>query len=354
MEITTEMRRALVLAKRKFLRAPHPDVVSVGIGLKQTAGRRLDTPAIVFGVRTKRARAEVHPDRMLPTQVHGERTDVIERGELVALATTTATEVQELTQRRRPCPPGFSIGHPTITAGTLGAWVKTDDDLYRILSNNHVVAASNAATPGDWIIQPGKADGGFSENDKFARLEKFAHINFEAKKKPGSAAYWRAAKWLPNALAQLTGCPYRLSVHVESQGLPQPNPNLVDAAIARPITQDMVKLDAPFVGPFAGFASAQLGDQVMKVGRTTEYTRGEVVTVEAAVRVSYGTAGVATFDDQFEIESTRDGDFSAGGDSGSVILDGEGRIVGLLFAGGAGITIANRIGNVIALLGVRF
>jgi hypothetical protein len=291
---------------------------------------------------------------MLPTQVQGERTDVIERGELVALATTTATDIQELTQRRRPCPPGFSIGHTSITAGTLGAWVKADDDLYRILSNNHVLAASNAATPGDWIIQPGKADGGSSINDKFARLEKFVTINFDEKNKNKSAsAYWRASKWLPNALARLVGCPYRLSVHAESQGVPQPNPNLVDAAIAKPINQEWVSHDTPFVGPFAGFGSAQLGDQVMKVGRTTEYTRGEVVTVEAAVRVSYGTAGVATFDDQFEIESTRDGDFSAGGDSGSVILDGESRIVGLLFAGGAGITIANRISNVIGFLNVR-
>ena len=45
-------------------------------------------------------------------------------------------------------------------------------------------------------------------------------------------------------------------------------------------------------------------------------------------------------------------EFSAGGDSGSVILV-EGMIGGLLFAGGGGVTIANRISHVISLLGVR-
>jgi hypothetical protein len=46
-----------------------------------------------------------------------------------------------------------------VTAGTLGLWVRRGQGSERYaLSNNHVLAASNEATPGDFIRQPGRAD----------------------------------------------------------------------------------------------------------------------------------------------------------------------------------------------------
>jgi hypothetical protein len=44
---------------------------------------------------------------------------------------------------------------------------------------------------------------------------------------------------------------------------------------------------------------------------------------------------------------------SDGGDSGSLLLDGDFRAVGLLFAGSPMVTVHNHIGNVAAALGVR-
>ena len=44
--------------------------------------------------------------------------------------------------------------------------------------------------------------------------------------------------------------------------------------------------------------------------------------------------------------------FSAGGDSGSVVLDADNRIVGLLFAGSNTVTIVNRVENVFSIMGV--
>ena len=64
------------------------------------------------------------------------------------------------TTRQRPAPLGFSVGHPAITAGTLGARVVGPTGIVYILSNNHVLANSNGATVGDATLQPGAFDGG--------------------------------------------------------------------------------------------------------------------------------------------------------------------------------------------------
>nr|MDQ3989739.1 hypothetical protein [Actinomycetota bacterium] len=62
---------------------------------------------------------------------------------------------------------------------------------------------------------------------------------------------------------------------------------------------------------------------------------------------------VALFRDQMAIRAAS-GDFSAGGDSGSVIWtwDSSRRPVGLLFAGGGGTTFANRMDRVLAALDI--
>src|SRR6266550_4000824 len=50
------------------------------------------------------------------------------------------------TKRQRPAPMGFSVGHPAITAGSIGARVADGSGNLYILSNNHVLANSNDAT----------------------------------------------------------------------------------------------------------------------------------------------------------------------------------------------------------------
>jgi len=69
-------------------------------------------------------------------------------------------------------------------------------------------------------------------------------------------------------------------------------------------------------------------------------------------QVDYGTSGTATFDDQLVIRADS-GEFSAPGDSGSAVFGEDAFLGGLLFAGGEGITIVNRISHVVSLLAVR-
>jgi hypothetical protein len=77
-----------------------------------------------------------------------------------------------------------------------------------------------------------------------------------------------------------------------------------------------------------------LGQFVRKSGRTTENTTGYVDTVNATVTVKYGLFEKATFVDQIVIEQVLpEEDISAGGDSGSAVLDQDNKLIGLLFAG---------------------
>ena len=120
---------------------------------------------------------------------------------------------------------------------------------------------------------------------------------------------------------------------------------MVDAAIARPLREEDVKPEILNIGAVVGTASADLGMAVKKSGRTTGYTEGEILQVDVTVNVQYGAGRVAQFRDQLMA-----GAMSQGGDSGSAVLDGENRLVGLLFAGSDQSTIINRIQNVFSAL----
>lgn len=213
-------------------------------------------------------------------------------------------------QRQRPLLIGSSIGHYRITAGTLGAFVRSrQGGPVGVLSNNHVLANENRAQAGDSILQPGAYDGGKDPNDAVAKLSKFVQLN-----RTGS--------------------------------------NLVDAAVAT--VNDEINIDASTLtgigrlnGVSAATATADLA--VAKVGRTTGVTHGRVSVFELdGVMVNYDI-GTLRFDNQLEIEADNEA-FSAGGDSGSLIVDGASLAVGLLFAGsdqggehGHGMTYANPI-----------
>jgi hypothetical protein len=87
---------------------------------------------------------------------------------------------------------------------------------------------------------------------------------------------------------------------------------------------------------------------VKKTGRTTNFTTGRVTVIGATVNVNFGGGQIAKFCNQ--IVTT---DMSAGGDSGSLVLDLANKPVGLLFAGSAVATILNPIATVQLALWVR-
>jgi hypothetical protein len=208
--------------------------------------------------------------------------------------------------KTRPALSGFSIGHNAITAGTFGCVVRDISHIdrqpgegdYLLLSNNHLLANTNAGKPGDLILQPGPFDGGLFPSDAVATLQRFE----------------------PIVLTQFAG----------------PGYNLMDAAVARPSHNR--NLTASIIGAIMplGVDQARVGTFVIKAGRTTQVTVGIVIAVNATVAVGYGSAGTGLF--RHQILTTA---MAAGGDSGSLLMDRGLKAVGLLFAGSSRITIYN-------------
>jgi hypothetical protein len=129
------------------------------------------------------------------------------------------------------------------------------------------------------------------------------------------------------------------------QSVKQVEPNLVDAAIAKPLKDEYVTDEIKGLGKIVGIKPAILGMKIKKSGRTTGLTTGEIIQMDVTTNVQYGDGKTATFTDQFMA-----GPMSAGGDSGSAILTEDNHLVGLLYAGSEQVTLCNKIENVFKLL----
>jgi len=342
--------------------SPAANVIGFGSGIKWTNGEPTGREALLVFVTNKTPEMALSSQDVVPRRMDdGTPTDVVAIGHVVAQPTISTpdtellvrlperltdgratdtrmseragsldTDAQLLTRRMRPCPSGFSIGNVAITAGTLGSVVydflpgaTTDPPspgigtpaAYYVLSNNHVLAASNAAALGSAILQPGPFDGGVFPQDRIATLSRFIPIQF--------------APQVP---------------------LDRHN-NVVDAALGQVEFSDATR-EIYFNGPPRAWrrkANVAVGDKVRKTGRTTNVTFGRILSVDATIDVSYGGAGTARFRDQ--IVTTN---ISAGGDSGSLVTSLDNVALGLLFAGSSQSTILNHIETVRALLRVEF
>jgi hypothetical protein len=322
-----EVRSALSRVRSRLMQKAN--VVATGIGYKVKAGRRTGRLSIICSVEKKVALERLDKNDRVPKVVDGVVTDV--------MATGPISVFQNRTERLRPAPGGVSIGHELISAGTLGCLVRKKDELY-ILSNNHVLANSNDASHGDAILQPGLADAADAEKDEIARLDDFVPIIFNEESRR-SRRRCRPARLLTsilNRMASVAGSQTRFSYsRVQSKA------NLVDCAIARPISDEDVINEIVEIGVPQGIAKGELGMKVRKSGRSTGLTEGEIQQVDVSVRVNFGPGRTALFEDQLMA-----GEMSQPGDSGSVVLDHQNNIVGLLFAGGVHTTLINRIEHV--------
>ncbi len=304
------------------------NVVSCGLGMKKVDGQDTGEPCIIIGVQQKIAKGNLKKKDIIPKEIDGIKTDVIELGKIKAL--------QGRTERGRPSPCGVSAGHVDITAGTLGCLVTRDGETY-MLSNNHVFANSNEAEKGDSILQPGRIDGG-GDTDQIGTLSDYVVLDFG--QEIFEAPHWGNLEWLRKLLCSIFGMFCGGNV---GDGI-----NRVDAAIAAPLGPEMVHASIMEIGPPTGSAEAHVGTPVKKHGRTTGFTQGEILQEDLTVQVEYGKGKVATFEDQLLA-----GDMSAGGDSGSAVLNNDNKVVGLLFAGSEAYTIINPIQHVLSDLSIE-
>lgn len=189
-------------------------------------------------------------------------------------------------RRSAPMQGGISISNAyRYGYGTLGGLVEDRKTGTRmILSNWHVLAGSWSAQQGWPIYQPGWGDGG-SRTDAVATLSR--HV---------------MSSNLDAAVAELTG--------------------------DRQLINEQLEL-----GPVRGVGWAQIGMAVVKSGRQTGVTRGQVTAIEGTLKINY--SGVdRLIRNVLTIEPRLGPEVSAGGDSGSLWLqESSMRAVGLHFAG---------------------
>ncbi|MFC8520146.1 DNA/RNA non-specific endonuclease [Streptomyces sp. NPDC057257] len=257
---------------------------SVGIGHKIKNGVRGKQVVLQFTVKSK---AEPEALEALGTARIPETitvdgvdvpTDVIERSYQPHFRVVAEVEKPERKTRLDPIVPGASVGGVTVTAGTIGCIVfdKADGTPY-VLSNWHVLQGPDGQL-GEVIVQPGKFDDNRISRNHLGTLRR-SHLG------PAGDC----------AVATIN----------EGRAF---DPKIMELGIA---PQEL--------------GEPELGDKVIKSGRTTGVTHGIVRRIHTMAKIDYeGDVGEKTIG-CFEIgpdteHPAADQQISMGGDSGSVWL----------------------------------
>lgn len=214
---------------------------------------------------------------------------------------------------------------PDCSVGTLGALVTRGGTQY-ILSNAHVLAGLSGGTVGDAILQPGLKDVGCNaaQATAVANLSQFTNPQTD----PGTKVDAAIAQVVSGAVDS-TGAIQELGATV-ANGIPQAGPPAQGAGMA-----------------------ASVGQSVAKSGRSTGLTCATVEAVNVSAQVTYPSfcsspSFTVTYADEVMIVNSG---FSAGGDSGSLIVDAAtAQPVALLVAMDATTAIANPVSDVLNAL----
>ncbi|TWS18431.1 DNA/RNA non-specific endonuclease [Tsukamurella asaccharolytica] len=290
-EQATDAPSASTEALRRFVRAraadylADPNVTSIGIGHKVVGGKPTDTVAVQFTVRRK-ADPEVLESlgtALLPESVLVDGvevlTDVVERSYELSYRIVAEPEAApaEAKARLDPIRPGISVGNVKVSAGTIGAIVyDRTDGTPLILSNWHVLNGTDGKV-GDTVVQPGAYDDDRVDENRLGVL-------------------YRSHLGVAGDCAVAT---------IEDRGH---NPEPLGLTVAP------TELGEP-----------ELGDKVVKSGRTTGVTHGLVRRIDVVVKMNYGGDVGEQQIGGFEIgpdprNPAPDNDISMGGDSGAVWL----------------------------------
>ena len=277
------------------------NVEGVGLGYKEINRQNTYENCIKVFVSKKCPLNKLRSQDVIPTLYKGIKTDVLESG---------CTEFNTLIDRVRPVIGGYSIGSgANYTGGSYGCLVTDDRGTFYMLSCNHVLAA-NRLPVGTIIVQPAVRFGGRPPEDTVANL----------------------ANYIPIKYITPTEAPE----------------NYVDCAVAEVIHPNIASPSIAFVGIPTGVNIPHLGEQVKKVGKTTELTFGQVISIGVTTNVYAGFGRRARFVNQ--IITTK---MSTSGDSGAVLLNMNNEFIGLIMGSTQSTSTVNTIFNVLDALRVK-
>lgn len=301
-----------------------PGVVGVGIGIKETDGELTEDLAFRVYVTEKKDLSELPPEHVIPDEIMGFKTDVLK----VYQPKLRVFVEREDDTNFRPLQGGIRIGAQDVSGhGTLG-WFGTlnSDSSTVLLTNKHVVYSKTQETT-------------------------------TATKRVGQSSYSRVCCCECGEIGQTI-------VGIKNSD--------VDCAIARVDSEIAVTLilnndNTPERISVTGTAAAVVGETVRKIGMRSSFTTGTVIDIGAVTTTPptdpAGTT-VSVIPNQilirpvdaetYEIENGKKA-FSNYGDSGSVIVNEDDEIIGLLYSGdednySVDITFANNIANVLTAL----
>jgi hypothetical protein len=218
--------------------------------------------------------------------------------------------------------------------GTLGALVQDRNNNLYILSNNHVLAESDQARPGDTVVQPALID---------------SNCNPQAGQTVGALRY---AVPLQSSQTNADAALAAATPAVDPSGAILQLGSAVHGALSPA---------APATGMGEALTAGTLNQlRVVKSGRTTGLTCSTVNTVNLSVQVDYyydcaetQPLYTKTYTNQIGIPGAG---FADSGDSGALVMDASNaEAIGLLFASGAGendtgFSVANPIQDVLSEL----
>jgi hypothetical protein len=315
-----------------------PGVRHICVALKVTGEFVTDKQCIRVYVREKLPDDEVPPEEQIPSSIDGVDTDVV---------VVQPFEFSVDTQKYRPLKGGIMISNliidvneagndQTMGVATFGCTAtRIRDGKPMLLTNAHVLRM-NGGKKGDSIFQPAPLSLPQFRLDQLPKRRSTDEdlIAFIAETEMNDKVDAGVARLDVSSCCRCCGLDFRDEiVGLSVDGTPPSNKIL-------------------------GLRHALPGQTVFKVGITTGRTVGKVVTDDTdALPPAKFQGKKYSFVGQIEIASDDDDPFSLHGDSGAVIIDEDGFILGLL-AGSVGVlppdarTFANHISDVTSALGI--
>ena len=305
-----------------------PGVNAVDINEKITNGKPTGILCIVVFVDEKRPKTRVKKEELIPNEIEGIPTDVQEEKNVLhstSLLLKEAAPHEDTTKYAElhggisigPCrsvymaPPEVPVAGNYVFTGTLGAMVKDrTTNALMALTNFHVACIDDGWSVGDTMAQPSLVDGGNCPADRFGTLTRAV-----------------LSENIDGAVISLDqGAKYACTI------------------------ED--------IGDVRGTAAASQNMVVRKRGRTTGLTYGSVSSTDLTVSMPYGDGiGVRTLKHQIRVnpDTIQNPRFSDHGDSGSVVVNGENKVIGLLYGGtlSGSVSYLNPIQKVLDELGVN-
>jgi hypothetical protein len=261
----------------------YPNVRGLGVGFKVKGGQRIDTLALRVYVTEKVPRRRLKPADRLPREIDGLAVDVIVRP-LHFRAFDPYHPSPTHAARYGTLLGGITVGVLGRGTGTLGGGVFENRSLMDVILTNWHVACDEVDCSSGTVLQPSEFDGAGRERQVGNVLRSVLNERVDC------------------AILTLNGV----------------------AFLERTV------LD---VGPLGIAEEAELGMAVQKSGRTSGLTTGTITDIDADVDVANASGDSETFHHAGQIEFEGDGGMVQRGDSGSLLLDGNGNVVGLVYAG---------------------